>query len=192
MLRAQSIERWFQPMHPRSATAATAYTADRPSQRENLWSQQFSGQVSVAQWWSEVVTVPKGSKMFEVSLSWPGATDSLDLHLVSPSGRHYGWYGDTTGYSGSKTNPQEFHLPKPEIGMWRISVEGVRGSGPIEFGVETTRQETEPAISGIERRSGLCVLGLRSLVARGCPARRTPLLRILMPVVGSPGRGPAR
>jgi uncharacterized protein YfaP (DUF2135 family) len=107
---------------------------------------QFSGQVSVAQWWSEVVTVPKGSKTFEVSLSWPGANDSLDLHLVSPSGRHYGWYGDTTGYSGSKTNPQEFHLPKPETGMWRISVEGVRGSGPIEFGVETTAKKPSPQL----------------------------------------------
>jgi hypothetical protein len=110
------------------------------------FEQQFSGQVSVAQWWSEVVTVPKGSKMFEVSLSWPGSNDSLDLHLVSPSGRHYGWYGDTTGYSGSKTNPQEFHLPKPEIGMWRISVEGVRGSGPIEFGVETTGRKPSPQL----------------------------------------------
>jgi hypothetical protein len=107
---------------------------------------QFSGQVSVAQWWSEVVAVPKGAKTFEVSLSWPGATDSLDLHLVSPSGRHYGWYGDTTGYSGSKTNPQEFHLPKPEVGMWRISVEGVRGSGSIEFGVETTGKKTSPQL----------------------------------------------
>jgi murein DD-endopeptidase MepM/ murein hydrolase activator NlpD len=99
---------------------------------------QFSGQVSVAQWWSEWVTVPKGSKVFEVTLSWPSANDALDLHLVSPSGRHYGWYGDTTGYSGSRTNPQEFHVPKPEIGMWRISVEGVRGSGSIAFGVETS------------------------------------------------------
>ena len=107
---------------------------------------QFSGQVSVAEWWSEVVAVTKGSKMFEVSLSWPGANDSLDLHLVSPSGRHYGWYGDTTGYSGSKTNPQEFHVPKPEIGMWRISVEGVRGSGPIEFGVETTGKKPSPQL----------------------------------------------
>jgi len=102
------------------------------------YAEQFSGLVSVAEWWSELVTVPKGSKSFDVSVWWPGANDALDLHLVSPSGRHYGWYGDTTGYSGSASNPQEFHLSKPEVGIWRISVEGVRGSGPIAFGVETT------------------------------------------------------
>ncbi len=107
---------------------------------------QFSGQVSVTQWWSDLVTVAKGSKMFEVTLSWAGVNDALDLHLVSPSGRHYGWYGDTTGYSGSKTNPQEFRLAQPETGTWRISVEGVRGSGPIEFGVETSGRKPSPQL----------------------------------------------
>jgi murein DD-endopeptidase MepM/ murein hydrolase activator NlpD len=107
---------------------------------------QFSGQVSVAQWWSELVAVPKGAKTFQVTLSWPGTGDALDLHLVSPSGRHFGWYGDTTGYSGSKTNPQEFRLSKPEPGLWRIAVEGVRGSGPIEFGVETSGRKPSPQL----------------------------------------------
>jgi hypothetical protein len=37
-------------------------------------------------------------------------------------------------------------LPKPEIGMWRISVEGVRGSGPIEFGVATTGRKPNPEL----------------------------------------------
>jgi len=106
----------------------------------------LSGQVSVAEWWSELVAVAKGSKTFDVLLSWPGTNDVLDLHLVSPSGRHYGWYGDTTGYSGSKTNPQEFHLPNPEAGLWRISVEGVRGSGPILFGVETSGRKAPPQL----------------------------------------------
>ena len=124
--------------HPGPAGAAVA---ERKSYRE-----QLSGQVSVAQWWSELVDVPKGAKTFDVSLSWPGATDALDLHLVSPSGRHYGWYGDTTGYSGSASNPQEFHLLKPERGVWRISVEGVRGSGPIAFGVETTGHKAPAAL----------------------------------------------
>lgn len=102
------------------------------------YGEQLSGQVSVAEWWSKLVTVPKGAKTFDVSLSWPGADNALDLHLVSPAGRHYGWYGDTTGYSGPRSNPQEFHVSKPEAGLWRISVEGVRGSGPIAFGVETS------------------------------------------------------
>ena len=107
---------------------------------------QFRGQVSVAQWWSEMVTVPKGMKMLEVTLAWPGANDGLDLHLVSPSGRHYGWYGDTTGYSGSNTNPQEFRVPQPETGMWRISVQGMRGSGAIDFGVETSGRKSNPQL----------------------------------------------
>jgi murein DD-endopeptidase MepM/ murein hydrolase activator NlpD len=100
---------------------------------------RLSGQVSVAQWWSEVVTVPRGARSFDVSLAWQVAAGQLDLHLVSPGGRHYGWYGDTSGYSGTNTNPQEFHLARPEAGVWRISVEGMRGGpGPIDFAVDAS------------------------------------------------------
>jgi hypothetical protein len=100
---------------------------------------QVSAQVSVAQWWSELVSVPKGARTFDVSVAWRAASAQLDLHLVSPSGRHYAWYAETTGYSGANTNPQEFHLPRPEPGAWRISVEGVRGgSEPIEFTVQSS------------------------------------------------------
>jgi len=98
---------------------------------------QFSGAVSVEQWWSDIVTVSRGSKILDVTLTWAGAPGDLDLHLMSPSGRHYGSYADTTGYSG-ETNPKSFRVPNPEAGLWRISVEGMRGSGPINFGVETT------------------------------------------------------
>ena len=98
---------------------------------------QFSGTVSVAQWWSEVIAVSGKSKALEVTLSWAGAPGDLDLHLMSPSGRHYAAYADTTGYSGD-TNPKTFRVPNPEAGLWRISVEGMRGSGPINFGVETS------------------------------------------------------
>jgi murein DD-endopeptidase MepM/ murein hydrolase activator NlpD len=95
---------------------------------------QFSGQVSFGQWWSEVVAVPKRSNSFEVTLAWGGAGNDLDLHLVSPAGRHYGWYGDTTGYSGQKSNPESFRVPSPEPGLWRISVQAVAGgSSPIDF-----------------------------------------------------------
>jgi len=111
----------------------SANTAGSPPDR------QFSGQLSVEQWWSELVSVPKGSGTFEVNVSWAGAGNNLDLHLMSPSGRHYGWYADTTGYSGPQTNPQQFRVPKPEPGVWRISVQAVRGGeGPIQFGVDTS------------------------------------------------------
>jgi murein DD-endopeptidase MepM/ murein hydrolase activator NlpD len=106
-------------------------------------AKQFSGQLSVAQWWSDLVTVSKGSKSFDVMVSWTGSNSDLDLHLVSPSGRHYGWYGDTTGFSGARTNPQEFRVPRPEAGVWRVSVQAVRGGPePIEFGVSTSGQKT--------------------------------------------------
>ena len=34
-------------------------------------------------------SVSRGSKVLEVTLSWAGAPGDLDLHLMSPSGRHY-------------------------------------------------------------------------------------------------------
>jgi murein DD-endopeptidase MepM/ murein hydrolase activator NlpD len=98
---------------------------------------QFSGSVSVEQWWSDIVAVARGSQLLDVTLSWAGSPGDLDLHLVSPSGRHYSSYTDTTGYSG-ETNPKSFRVPNPEAGLWRISVQGMRGSGSINFGVETS------------------------------------------------------
>jgi murein DD-endopeptidase MepM/ murein hydrolase activator NlpD len=98
---------------------------------------QFSGAVAVEQWWSDIVAVGPRSKTLDVTLSWAGAPGDLDLHLMSPSGRHYSSYADTTGYSG-ETNPKSFRVPNPETGLWRISVQGMRGSGPINFGVETS------------------------------------------------------
>jgi len=51
----------------------------------------------------------------EVTLSWLARRANLDLHLMSPSGRHYAAYADTTGYSGD-TNPKTFRVPNPEAG----------------------------------------------------------------------------
>jgi hypothetical protein len=99
---------------------------------------QFRASVAVAQWWSDLVLVRKGAKSLDATLVWTAADAGADLHLVSPSGEHYGWYGNTTGYSGQQTRPQEFRIPHPEAGVWRISVEGTRGGAePIEFGVDT-------------------------------------------------------
>jgi murein DD-endopeptidase MepM/ murein hydrolase activator NlpD len=115
----------------RHASAAGSVAAVHSPER------QFSGTVSVEQWWSEVIAVSGKSTVLEVALSWAGAPGDLDLHLMSPSGRHYAAYADTTGYSG-ETNPKSFRVPNPEPGLWRISVEGMRGSAPINFGVETS------------------------------------------------------
>ncbi len=104
---------------------------------------QFSGAVSVEQWWSDIVAVSRGSRMLEVTLTWAGTPADLDLHLMSPSGRHYSSYADTTGYSG-ETNPKSFRVPDPEPGLWRISVQGMRGAGLINFGVETSGSHGTP------------------------------------------------
>ena len=98
---------------------------------------QFSGAVAMEQWWSDIVAVARGSKVLDVTLSWAGAPGDLDLHWMSPSGRHYSSFADTTGYSG-ETNPKSFRVPDPEAGLWRISVQGLRGAGPINFGVATS------------------------------------------------------
>jgi len=98
---------------------------------------QFSGAVSIEQWWSDIVSVARGAKVLEVTLSWAGVPGDLDLHLMSPSGHHYSSYADATGYSG-ETNPKSFRVSNPEAGLWRISVEGLRGSVPINFQVETS------------------------------------------------------
>jgi murein DD-endopeptidase MepM/ murein hydrolase activator NlpD len=129
-----------------SARAVAAGRAVSPSST----SGQFSGSVSVEQWWSEVIAVSRNSKVLEVTLSWAGAPADLDLHLMSPSGRHYAAYADATGYSG-ETNPKSFRLSNPEVGLWRVSVEGMRGSQPINFGVETSG--TQPGSKGRLRAS---------------------------------------
>jgi murein DD-endopeptidase MepM/ murein hydrolase activator NlpD len=99
---------------------------------------QFTGAVEVEQWWSQVVSVNRRAKSFEVTLSWRDNSADLDLHLVSPSGRHFGWYGETSGYSGSGANPERFRVARPEAGVWRVSVQGRKGGPqPIAFAVDT-------------------------------------------------------
>jgi hypothetical protein len=124
-----------------SEEAASAGTMSKPSVARPALSAHglaFHAQVAVAQWWSDLVLVRRGAKTLDATLAWDAADAGADLHLVSPSGQHYGWYGNTTGYSGQQTRPQEFRIPHPEAGVWRISVEGTRGGGaPIEFSVET-------------------------------------------------------
>lgn len=117
---------------------------------------QFTGTLSVEQWWSDVVSVPRGAKSFDVTLAWKSADSDLDLHVVSPTGKHYSWYGDTSGYSAPKANPQEFRLPHPEPGFWRVSVQAVQGGPvPIDFDVFTSgrkalrqAQAAAPAVGG--------------------------------------------
>ena len=99
---------------------------------------QFRASVAVEQWWSGLVEVRRGAKSLDATLSWADKAADVDLHLVSPSGEHYGWYGTTTGYSGARARPQAFRIPRPQPGVWRVSVQGMSGGpGAIDFTVET-------------------------------------------------------
>jgi len=99
---------------------------------------QFRGSVAVAQWWTDLVVVRKGAKSLEATLNWTDAASDVDLHLMSPTAEHFGWYGNTAGYSGQRSRPQRFRIPHPRPGIWRISVEGTRGGpGSVEFSVDT-------------------------------------------------------
>lgn len=95
----------------------------------------FSGTVEVGRWWSEVLPVARRPAGLRVRLEWESESADLDLHLVSPSGKHYGWYGETEGYSGARSRPEEFYIAQPEPGPWRVSVQGISaggGSGLVE------------------------------------------------------------
>ena len=98
----------------------------------------LQGSVTVGDWWHTQLTVARGALKLQVRLNWQGADREINLHLVSPSGKHYGWYGNTTGYSGQGSHPEEFNLGSPEVGIWRVSVQGTKGTGEaIPFEIET-------------------------------------------------------
>lgn len=117
----------------RGARVAAATKTTRPAVKP-----QFQAAVAVEQWWNSLISVNGRTRELEVSLLWKDVAANLDLHLVSPNGRHYAWYTDTTGYSGHETNPQRFKLPSPQPGIWRVSIQGVKGGpAPIDFDLIT-------------------------------------------------------
>lgn len=93
-------------------------------------SRTIRGEVAVAQWWSRLVPVSRRAQMLTFRLSWEGADRDADLHVVSPGGKHFGWYGDTNGYSGRNSTPEEIRIRHPEPGVWRVAVQGIRSEGP--------------------------------------------------------------
>jgi hypothetical protein len=115
-----------------SAGKPTVAATPRPG------TKQQHGTVGVADWWNHFVSVSPGARTLEVSLIWDNSDNDADLHLVSPSGRHYGWYGNVSGYSGQSGQPERFQIPNPEPGQWRVSVQGMRSAaGAIAFRVES-------------------------------------------------------
>ena len=79
----------------------------------------------------------------------------LDLHLVAPDGTHFGWYGDTTGYSGAESNPEVFRIAKPAPGVWRVAVQARRGGpGAIPFQIITSGRASRSTIDSGRAASG--------------------------------------
>ena len=136
-----------------SPPAVALVNASASTSRAVFTGPRMHGSVGVGDWWHSGFTVPKGSPRLQVRLSFAAKDRELNLHLVSPSNKHYGWYGDKTGYSGQGTNPEEFDIPAPESGTWRISVQGTKGTGEItEFEVETAMPAPQIASN---RRGGV-------------------------------------
>lgn len=115
---------------PRPAPSAASFlsTTATPRSAPQAKPPTWEASVPVASWWSELTTVPTRTGSMEVRLGWDSAERDFDLHLVSPSGRHYGSYGDRTGYSTAATE-EAFLIEQPEPGTWRVSVQGMRGTG---------------------------------------------------------------
>lgn len=82
-----------------------------------------SGSVKEGDWFHQMLSVPRSQGELAVELDWEGASE-LDLHLMSPSGRHYGTGGVEAYYSGERGKPERMRIPSPEPGTWRISIRG--------------------------------------------------------------------
>ncbi len=113
---------------PVSRSISTARPASQPAAAPT-----WTGQVAIADWWHKTTTVARGARALDVKVMWDGQAHDIDLHLVSPSGRHFSPWDDTTGYTTLRLG-KEFRIANPEPGTWRVSVQGTRGAGEaIEF-----------------------------------------------------------
>ncbi len=90
----------------------------------------WSGSVAVAGWWSELTFVPAKTGAMEIRVDTGSMEKDVDLLLTSPSGRHY---------AATQTQPDSpakiVAVNQPEPGTWRISVQGIRGTGDIDFSI---------------------------------------------------------
>ena len=95
---------------------------EAPTERKpNRWT----GQLGFAEWWSRLLTVPKGARSLEVNLGWESQETGFDLYLVSPSGRNY------------RDGGRRLRVDAPEAGQWRVAVQAVQGQGSaLGFWVE--------------------------------------------------------
>ncbi len=143
-IHSQSVPFRFEEIRGRSgvsfvsANGTAGAGCGQASPGFSLSGARLDGSVAVAEWWNGELTVNRGTRQLNLRLAWEGTGRDMDLHLVSPSGKHYGWYGATDGYSGQQSAPEEFHIANPEPGRWRVSVQGTKGTGEaMPFRVES-------------------------------------------------------
>ncbi|MBL8213455.1 MAG: peptidoglycan DD-metalloendopeptidase family protein [Bryobacterales bacterium] len=130
----------------RFVTAAATAPAETPGAAAP--APTWVGSVGVAAWWSELTSVAPHARSLEVRLGWDTEERDLDLHLMSPSGRHYGPYGDRTGYDAGNKE-EAFVISDPEPGLWRVSVQGMRGDGSaMPFRIHRSVTAPAPKASG--------------------------------------------
>lgn len=91
-------------------------------------SPTWTGYVAISDWWTKTTSVSRGARALDIRVTWDVVAHDLDLHLVSPSGRHFSPWDDTTGYAPAN-RMKAFRIPNPEPGIWRVSIQGTRGGG---------------------------------------------------------------
>ena len=127
-ISAQSVPFRFNETHLPALVSRQIEKA-RPERKADRWT----GQLGFAQWWSHLLTVPRGARSLEVKLGWESQESGFDLYLVSPSGRNYRHDGQTV------------RVDAPEAGQWRVAVQAIQGQGSaLAFWVEPQIRTSQP------------------------------------------------
>lgn len=87
---------------------------------------RWTGEARFSEWWSHVLTVPKGARQLVVRLGWDDPTSEFDLYLVNPSGE---WI---------RAEGREITVPGPQPGIWRVSVQNIKGGAAFWLEPEIT------------------------------------------------------
>lgn len=117
-ISAQSIP--FRFVDKPAMLTRTVAPAAKPAVRP-----RWNGELGFAEWWTRLLSVPRGARTLQVKLGWDDQSTDFDLYVVSPSGHTY------------RPESEDLRIDTPEPGSWRVSVQAVRGSGnSLSFWVE--------------------------------------------------------
>lgn len=80
---------------------------------------RWQGTLSFAEWWSEPLNVPRGTKEIEFRHGAREGAAAFDLHAVSPSGKRY--------VHAAAESDEPLRIATPEPGNWRVWLQAVAG-----------------------------------------------------------------